>query len=79
MAAQRCDKIDRFRPLFWATFRPGLSTVPLAERVMLPMAVSSTAINNVQVLSAWFLVPAETPFGFAVASFDVHPAGTSVT
>src|ERR1700692_3486553 len=27
--------MPRFRPVFWATFRPGVSLVPLAERVML--------------------------------------------
>ena len=46
MACQRWDRIDRFRPRFCATFLPGLSTVPLAEGVMLRMAVSSMAINS---------------------------------
>ena len=45
MAAQRWDRIDRLRPRFCATFRPGFSSVPVAERVMLPIVVSSTAIS----------------------------------
>ena len=45
MAAQRWYRIDLLRPRFCATFLPGLSSVPLAELVMLRMAVSSMAIS----------------------------------
>ena len=45
MAAQRWDRIDRLRPRFCATFWPGFSSVLVAERVMLPIVVSSTAIS----------------------------------
>jgi hypothetical protein len=37
---------ERFRPAFWATFRPGASAVPFGERVMAPMSRSSTRITS---------------------------------
>ena len=39
-------KMPRFSPAFWQTFRPGLSGVPLADRVMAPIRRSSTLITS---------------------------------
>ena len=35
--------------------------------------------QNLQVFSAWLLVPVETALGFAVLAFDVYPVRTAVT
>lgn len=43
---QPLREISRFSPAFWATFLPGTSTVPLAERVMLLIFRSSTRITS---------------------------------
>ena len=44
--AQDCCAMERLRPDLADTFRPGLSTVPRAERVMLATFRSSTAIRS---------------------------------